>query len=29
MGLAIRAKDLEVDGALSLSFATWLAKLFG
>ncbi|MCE2487474.1 MAG: hypothetical protein J4F42_18320 [Desulfurellaceae bacterium] len=29
MGLAIRARDLEVDGELSNTFVAWLTKLFG
>ncbi len=29
MGLAIRAQDLKVDGALSQKFVTWLNNLFG
>ena len=28
MGVAIRAQDLQVDGALSTAFANWLRKLF-
>ena len=29
MGLAIRAQDLKVDGALSQKFVVWLNALFG
>lgn len=29
MGLAIHARDLEVDGELSNTFVAWLTKLFG
>ena len=29
MGLAIRTRDLEVDGALCQSFLAWLTNLFG
>ena len=29
MGLAIRAKDLDIDGALSSVFMQWLVELFG
>ena len=29
MGLAVRARDLEVDGALCRKFVAWLTKLFG
>lgn len=29
MGVAIRAHDLEVEGALSRNFIAWLTKLFG
>lgn len=29
MGLAIRTRDLEVDGELSNTFVAWLTKLFG
>ena len=29
MGLAVRARDMEIDGALCRKFVAWLTKLFG
>lgn len=29
MGIAIKAKDLRIDGALCRSFAAWMQRLFG
>ena len=29
MGLAIKTKDLEIDGPLCQKFVVWLTKLFG
>ena len=29
MGLAIEARDLQIDGILAVKFVKWLRRLFG